>query len=221
MELEVEKIIREKVRMAEQANVAWNKEWVWSRIETPAKLKIGFMWYAAAAVIAGLLCISLYWVSLTYENNMMAQLNRLELLMDQLPPRTASIETTEICTEVFKESDRVITTYNHKPTPLSKKSPATNIARTDIDNPASSIELPAIDIRLPELDLSSKNNLVKIESDNRIRPIIGKIPNTQNALASTKSKEIKIQIFQSEGTQQNLMTDAREYKILTAHFNNN
>lgn len=221
MELEVEKIIQAKVQMAEKANVTWNKEWVWSRIETPAKRNKGFMWYAAAAVIAGLLCISLYWVSLTYENNMMAQLNRLELLMDQLPPRTAANEITEVCTEVFKESDHSIATSNIKSIQLSKKSPVINMIKSDINIPSSSIELPIIDIQLPVLASIPEDNLVNAESDNRIRPIIGKIPNAQNSLTSSKTKEVKIQIFQSEGAHKNLMTDAREYKILTAHFNHN
>ena len=222
MELEAEKTIQEKIRMAEQANVTWNKEWVWSRIDTPVKHKTGFVWYAAAAVVAGLLTISLYWISMKYETNMMAQLNRLELLMDQLPQKTTSIEAVEEkCLEDAAIAGYANTTADKKTDPLAKRIAVVNQTNGEIDSATNLIELPIINIQLPVPDLTSNDKLTKVEPENRIRPIIGKIPNAQNSLASAKTKEIKIQIFQPEESQNSLMTDARDYKILTAHFKNN
>jgi hypothetical protein len=90
-----------------------------------------------------------------------------------------------------------------------------------MDTASQKVELLSLTNKKEILEPVNDRNLLATENKRIVRPIIGKIPQTQNSLAVTKNKEIKIQLFQSESYQKSLVTDAREYKILSAHFNNN
>ncbi len=223
MEPEAEKIIQEKLRLLENTTVTWNKEWVWSRIETPVKRKIGIIWYAAASLVAGALTISIYLASLQYEVEMMDQISRLETLMDRIHNANITAATPEEnCTQDLKESSTQQDTPNQKPNRvLSGRSEMIKTSISDASLEANLPELPFIEIKQPTFVLANENSPLIIEHENTVKPIVGKLPVVQHSMAATKSKEIKITVFQSEDYKNGLMTDARDYKILTAHFKNN
>lgn len=219
MEHSAEEIIRAKILDTEQSTVAWNKEWVWSRIETPPQRKKIVVWYAAAAILIGLFSGTMYWVSKSQENTLMVQLDKLELGIEHL---TASITNvpTEVIERVCEEEESPSATKIPDNKTFVERAPTqSQIAAASIDvDPVIQLvdDTPltiSVSIQEPKLNI--------LEQVRVITPIIGKIPVSQPSVAATKSKELKIRVFQARNTQEHSVVDNREYKLLTARFNNN
>lgn len=219
MEHSAEKIIRDKILYSEQIDVSWNKEWVWSRIETPPLRKKLIFWYAAAAIVVGTISASVYWASLSKEHNLMTQLDRLESAIEQLAFSTtlpvAIVEQACADEAPISESN----TSDHQT--LVKNDPIQNQI-TVTNNSIADQVLQPIDTTPLTITVSIKEpNLHLVEPLRVIKPIVGKIPDSQPALAAAKSKDFKIRVFQASDTHENSVVDNREYKLLTARFNNN
>lgn len=219
MEHSAEKIIREKILDTEQTDVSWNKEWVWSRIETPPQKRKFIFWYSAAAIVVAAISVSVYWYSLSNEHILMAQLDRLESAIEQLTfPNNLVSETVEqVCAEELPvliskvPVDRAFVKNESIPNQITE---ADKSIAGPMLQPIDAIPLTiAVSIEEPSLILT--------EPERMIKPIVGKIPESQPAVAAAKTKDLKIRVFQARNTQENSVVDNREYKLLTARFNNN
>lgn len=219
MERSAEKIIRDKILDSEQINASWNKEWVWSRIETPPQKRKLVFWYAAAAIAVAAISVSVYWSSLSNKHNLMAQLDRLESAIEQLtlPSNLVSETVEQVCGEELPAS--VSKRLAHKPF-IKNESIQNQI--TEADNSIVDPMLQPIDVIPLAIAVAIEEpNVHLAEPERMIKPIVGKIPESQPAVAVAKAKDLKIRVFQARNTQENSGVDNREYKLLTARFNNN
>ena len=217
MELDLENLIREKVKAAERKPVAWRKEAVWSTLSKnlqPQRRKISLNYYAAAACvgvfISGAIYFQLQHTEREFERKMSVlktQLEKAELAYQEAQQPTPSIQE-EIC------SESATPTINIRRD--QQALPVTSIAVVDTTT-VEHFVLPE-DVRdskiVADASTTKKRSTVKRQP---VTPIIGVYDTTFKVTPLVLKKKSKLRWFKHQELDQK--STGEDHHIISARIN--
>lgn len=218
MEQSHEKIIRDKIRETEQAPANWNSEWVWTRVETTGMRKKNWALYAAASLLIGMVAISIYWQSFTYERNMMTNLDRIESQINSLYllPLQAVITDEKCNTEVVAKEHFAHALKNKNALPKVTSTPDVELL-IELNSPDPQLN---ISHEVSVVQAETPNQVLAIKKERQVKPIVGKIPQATDVITATRSAEIRITVFESPTLKkENAIVEASAFKIINTRIN--
>ena len=219
MEHDIEKIIQEKVKIAEQKPVKWEKDGAWDKISTELrpKKKTRIFYYAAASLILAttLLIYSLQFVK---QKGINQKLKSLELAVaNKVDERVDDQQTfSQDCPEErhVVEQQKRTKPYN-KNRKVKEANPVVNSV-TEVEV-REKLPLPQTQSE-QETEQGSLSPYKPIATkSHRVEPIIGVIIPQREAVTVVKEKKVKFHLFKS--SEEGIDKKEDDIKIIFARIN--
>jgi hypothetical protein len=206
MEPNEKSIIRRKIQEAEQTEVLWNKDLVWSTIERkPARKSRALVFYYVAASFILAIAMFIFSVERTKQKELAVQLATLELAIEKqraFPISTLSAKPFVSALVDCKEQETVANVRkNKKYIPTSKEGITIKKA---VVNPT--VLLTDAEVPVQEKESTNETNILTMipsekELINQPTEAVAAIIGTEwksVAAKSTKEKRLQFRLFQSE-----------------------
>lgn len=214
MERDVEKLIGDKVKAADQKPVAWQKAEVWSKINAnTATTRRSYFWYYAAACFLVAMGVGMYSLQMRYENALQTKISALSAAINKVTEKTASPQP--VTTQTNCENDNACFKR------IAKISTPTRQQHVDATMLPGTVglqqETPAlVEENTPALTevASTETNVAK---PYRVQPIIGVIIPEEKDITIAKQKKVKFRFLKSP--EKEYANGGDDSKILFARIN--